>query len=320
MSDPLQDRFQGSILGLAIGDALGRPTEFLHSMDAIRAKFGPDGVTDLEPDRHPAGTYTDDTQMSLCVALALIEAGREPLDDLMETMAREFAAWSVSAENDRAPGTSCMAGCANLRRGKSWREAGVPGSKGCGSAMRTAPIGLYFHDDEARLIEVARASSLPTHGHPTAQASAAATALLTAWALHHEDPPEYPGRLAEIMRRMDGGQDVARLVERIPYLLSEPPDEVLCDGRLGEAWVADEAVAGALYCFCRSAEDYRTTVLTGANTVGDSDSIACIAGAISGAYNGLAAIPDRWRCRVERANDLLEIANRLHAAAQVRPR
>lgn len=75
-------------------------------------------------------------------------------------------------------------------------------------------------------------------------------------------------------------------------------------------------MASALYCFCRSPGDYRCTVLTGANTVGDSDSIACIAGAISGAHNGIEAIPEQWRRDVEDADLLRETAAELLRARQ----
>ena len=196
------------MLGLAIGDALGRPTEFLDSMDAIRQRFGPDGVTDFVPDAHPLGTYTDDTQMSLCVARALVRAGSDALDALMTEIAREFVEWSRSPDNDRAAGVTCMHGCRNLARGIPWREAGIVESKGCGSAMRTVPIGLFFFDNEPKLIDVARASSQPTHGHPTALAAAAGTALLVAWAVRGDAPDRYPARLAERIRTMDGGDEV----------------------------------------------------------------------------------------------------------------
>lgn len=84
---------------------------------------------------------------------------------------------------------------------------------------------------------------------------------------------------------------------------------------LGEGWVAEEAVACALYCFRRTPEDYVKTVLTGANANGDSDSIACIAGAISGAYNGFEAIPAKWQDRVENKEGLKEIAEDLYYTA-----
>ncbi len=309
-------RFQGAVIGLAVGDALGRPTEFLISLDAIREKFGPDGVTDFEPDRHPAGTYTDDTQMSLAVARALIRVGHQPLDELMGVMAEESVRWNNSPDNDRAPGHTCRTGCENLEAGIPWREAGVTGSKGCGSAMRTAPIGPFYHDDELKLIEVARASSLLTHGHSTALAAAAGAALPVAWALLGDDPREYPTRLIGVLRSMEDNDEIVSLIERVPVVLAKPPDDVLRSGVLGEAWIGDEAVASALYCFCRTPGDYGETVLTGANTVGDSDGIACIAGAISGAYNGLDAIPARWRENVENADGLLEIADDLLVASR----
>jgi ADP-ribosylglycohydrolase len=197
--------------------------------------------------------------------------------------------------------------------GFPWQEAGVSASKGCGSAMRTAPVGLLYWDDEERLIDVARASSLLTHRHPTALAAAVATALLVSWAVKHEDPGAYPDRLALVARELDGGDEVAALAERITGVLDEPPERVLCEDVLGLSWVGDEAVASALYCFCRSPDDFRQAVLTAANTIGDSDSIACIAGAISGAYNGVSAIPSIWRRQVENADHLVEVADCLLA-------
>jgi ADP-ribosylglycohydrolase len=71
------NRYEGAMFGLAIGDALGWPVEFL-SPDAISGQYGPDGTTDLEPSRkHPAGTFADDTPMSLAIALAAEACGRD---------------------------------------------------------------------------------------------------------------------------------------------------------------------------------------------------------------------------------------------------
>ena len=73
-------------------------------------------------------------------------------------------------------------------------------------------------------------------------------------------------------------------------------------------------MASALWCFWRSPRDFSKTVLAGANTDGDSDSIACIAGGISGAFNGVEAIPERWRARAEKADALDQLAQRLARA------
>lgn len=307
---PLGERFRGAILGLAIGDALGWPLEGTgHPVG--RAQLGSAGVTGLlEPP-----LFTDDTQMSLALAGGLLEAGEQPLDDLMAAVVRQFVAWAESDANDRAPGATVMRAIARLRAGTPWRHAGIAGSKGCGTAMRTAPIGLYYHRDYERLKEVAVATSLATHGHPAALAGGVATAYLTSLALNRTAPAEMLPRLLEFTAGMSD-EFTARL-EQVPAALLEA-DVAAARRSLGRGWVAEEAVALALYCFLRAPEDYRAAVLTGANTEGDSDSVACIAGAISGAYNGENAIPSDWRRRIELSHYLAEIADSLHAAWQRR--
>ena len=151
-----RDKVRGAIIGLAVGDALGFPTEFI-SRHQILERFGPEGVTDFVASHHPAGTYTDDTQMSIAVAEGLLDAGIDAsIDDLMQAIANRFVTWARSPENNRAPGGTCLRGCANLADGVPWRDAGVANSKGCGSAMRVAAIGIAYQGE--RLEDVARAS------------------------------------------------------------------------------------------------------------------------------------------------------------------
>lgn len=326
----LGERIEGCILGLAIGDALGFPTEF-RRREAIVASFPPDGVTDFValhdprwPARplimgraHPPGTYSDDTQMTIAVAEAILACDRyADLDTLMNEMGARFVAWSRADDNDRAPGNACMTGAQNLARGAPWRKAGVPDSKGCGSAMRVAPIGCAFVHDRARLLEVARASSVLTHGHDAGVEGAAAGALLVAMALEGASPD---AMLDAVVRECaPRSRDFAACLAKLPGLLAAPPEIALSSRGLGEAWVAEEAIACALYCFLRTPHDYRATVLTAANTDGDSDSIACIAGSISGAFNGASPIPSEWRERVENAGRLRALAADLAAYAERR--
>jgi ADP-ribosylglycohydrolase len=82
---------------------------------------------------------------------------------------------------------------------------------------------------------------------------------------------------------------------------------------LGEGWVGEEAVALALYCFLKYPDDYVKVVLRGANTNGDSDSIACIAGSISGAYLGIDALPKEWGSKIEKSDYLAKFAERVTA-------
>ena len=314
--------FEGAMVGLAVGDALGFPAEF-RKRRHINSCFGPDGITgfvaQLDPrwvcgpiiigEHHPPGTYSDDTQMSLAVAEALIDSGSADLDELMNAIARRFVMWSHSHENDRAPGSTCMEGCRNLESGQPWRTAGVPESKGCGSAMRVAPIGLYFWRDYRRLLKIARSSSLLTHGHDAAIEGAAAAALLVSLAVSKVKPLDMYGIILDECGPRSA--DFRRCLERLPSFLEAEPAQALSADGLGEGWVAEEAVASALYCFLRSPEDFRQTVLTAANTDGDSDSIACIAGAISGAFNGLNSIPKDWRTGLENAQVIRDVGRKL---------
>ena len=323
--EPTRDQFEGCILGLAIGDALGYPAEF-RSREQILREIGREGITDFigrQDERFsrpfiagvelPAGTYTDDTQMSLALAEGLLELGAgDDLDQLMTAVGRHFVAWSESPQNNRSPGQTCMMGCRNLGQGVPWREAGVAGSKGCGSAMRVAPIGLLYHDDLDRLCEVARASSLLTHGHDAAVEGAAAAALMVALALRGASAEQM---YEEIERRcFDHSRDLAACLVKVPALVEVTPGEVLTKSALGEAWVAEEAVASALYCYWRHADSYREAVLTAVNTDGDSDSIAAITGSVLGARHGLEAIPRQWVRGVENSTDLVRTGQRLWAA------
>jgi len=318
-----RSQFVGCIVGLAVGDALGYPAEF-RTRAQLQRELGPEGITGflrlkdprfsrpfiIGPD-HPPGTFTDDTQMTLAVAEALLSHGHAGREALMQEMGRRFVAWNRSPDNNRAPGATCGRGCENLEQGVPWREAGVAESKGCGSAMRVAALGLFYEDlDEVE--SVARDSSLLTHGHPAALEASAAAALLVALALRGASPSRM---YEEVMRRCGGrSPDFDGCLSRVPDVLGRPPEEVLTSGVLGEGWVAEEAVASALYCFWRHPDDYRAAVLEAVNTDGDSDSLATITGSISGARLGLGAIPAEWVQEVERSTYLQEVGARLAAA------
>ncbi|MFH1808397.1 MAG: ADP-ribosylglycohydrolase family protein [Pseudomonadota bacterium] len=321
-----RERCLGSLLGLAIGDALGYPHEF-RRCEQVRREIAPAGLTDFVrlqdprfsrpfftgPD-HPPGTFTDDTQMSIALAEGLLDVDPvADLDTLMQAIARRFIQWSRSEDNNRAPGSACMTGCANLGRGVPWREAGVADSKGCGSAMRVAPLGLVSNDLDW-VADTARASSLLTHGHPAALEGAAACALMVALARQDLDPTAIHD---EVARRCGGrSPDFDAVWRRVPLAIGREPDETLVEFSrgplcLGESWVAEEAAASALYCFWRHPDNYRAAVLEGINTDGDSDSIGAIAGSVLGARVGLAGLPEPWVQGVENSTGLQDLARRL---------
>ncbi|SPD75427.1 ADP-ribosylglycohydrolase [uncultured Desulfobacterium sp.] len=300
---------KGTIYGLAIGDALGRLTEF-KSLPQIKSAYGRDGITDL-PD--PA-LYTDDTQMSIAIAEALIKAGDQDIASIMTAVRDEFIKWRHSPENNRAPGNACLTGISNMEKGLHWAESGVTGSKGRGSAMRVAPIGYLYQKDPDKLKEVAKSSGICTHRHPTADAACIGAAYLVKLALDGISPdqmiPELLSFTKGISREFDNA--ILRIEECLNW---EDEEEAL--KYLGEGWIGEEAVALALYCFLRYPDDYKKVVIRGANTNGDSDSIACIGGSISGAYLGVEAIPESWINCIEKTDYLGDLATRLAVKSEV---
>lgn len=294
---------RGVIYGLAIGDALGWPLEFMPASE-IKARYGPQGLRDL-PD--PA-LFTDDTQMSLAIAEALIESGEADLDTLMGSVATHFIAWKNSPENNRAPGIACLRGVGALEAGVPWYESGIPYSKGCGSAMRVAPVGYLYQHDPARLRSVAVATGRVTHTHRTAEAACLAAAFLVKLALDGVSTDLYPEAVLDVTSGISDEFDAALM--RMAHALTWSSEEEAMS-YIGEGWTGEEAVALALYCVLRYPDDYTAAIWRAANSNGDSDSVACITGGIIGARLGVKAIPPAWVARIEKSGELAALADRL---------
>lgn len=297
--------------GLALGDALGWPVEFL-SLNQIRAKYGRAGI------QHPPAPalYTDDTQMSVAVTQALIESGHAELDTLMAGVRHHFIAWKHHPDTpDRAPGVTCMRGVNALELGAPWREAGVKGSKGCGACMRVAPIGYYYQHHPTLLKTVARAQGWLTHRHPASDAACVGAAYAVKLALDATPPATWLDEMQNFTFGMDEefAASLQRVAEALPWADTEAALNHIGPTR-GGGWTAEEAVAMALYCALRHPDDYVAAVRLAANITGDSDSVACIAGGIVAARLGPSALPADWLSRLENYPLLTSLADALAQA------
>ncbi|GAA1789739.1 ADP-ribosylglycohydrolase family protein [Luedemannella flava] len=319
-------RASGSLFGLAYGDALGKPTEFL-DVAAIEARYGPGGPRELEGD--PA-LVTDDTQMAIAVADGLLAAqswAPEVVEPLWRT---RFLEWARSPENDRAPGMTCMRAIAGLEDGYRWQRATIAGSKGCGANMRVTPVGLLPDIDDDTLAGLSQLQAGMTHGHPTALTASELTAYATRVLRDGAPLRDVP---ALLRARADSQRGVYR-EEWLGDLWERPgastPDEYIDRGwvecldvldRLdaalaapdraadpclatGAGWIAEEALATALHCALLFPDDPVAALGRAAATSGDSDSIAALAGAFLGAALGMSAWPDGWDHRIEYADRL----------------
>lgn len=307
-----QSRNLGAVLAAAIGDAMGHPTEFIGSFDAIYDKFGDEGVTKYElyweRDGRRFAPYTDDTQMAEVVLRTLLD-GHDDLDDTMQRMARGFVDWSQNPQGGhRAPGNACMSGCRQLAMGVPWQEAGGATAGGCGSVMRAYPFGLVFADDLEKAETWAVAHSKLTHRDPIALAASAAMAVGIANIIHDREPMFVATEMLAAVCRYST-RTAAMMVEAIHDAeTAVEPRQTL--QRL-QAWAAHEAICAGVYIFLRHPDDPRAAILEGTNTPGDSDSIATIAGALVGARCGVDALPGSWIADLERTDELQELAKRI---------
>lgn len=324
----------GCLIGMALGDALGAETEFL-TVDAILQRFPPLGPQ--EPPGNPA-RVTDDTQMALAVAAALIAAPRPYTPDTLgPALIRTYIDWYNDPDNNRAPGNTCLTACEALQAGQDWVHASQISSKGCGANMRVQPAGV-LNVDPATRAAIAQFQAAITHGHPTGLAAADLTAFVIADLGSGGSPEGLPERVRAYaqsqrelyhadwlgdlwMRAMvmptpqtyiaRGWQECEAILDRLDVAVLKQDyrhDPCLSTGR---GWVAEEAFATALLCFLLFCDDPVGTIRRAAVTSGDSDSIACIAGAFAGAYHGLDAWPADWVQRVEYRDRLLSASRAL---------
>lgn len=320
----------GAMIGLALGDALGFPTEF-NDVPSILAKSGPWRRMELP---RPA-LITDDTQMTLALARGIRTAGeRGPLDPqaLVGPVREEYVAWYHSPDNNRAPGNTCLTACDLLDHpDRDWRDASQTGSKGCGANMRVVPVGLVPGWTEEERAGAAQLQSALTHGHPTALAASDLTARavhllasgtevtglvgrLRSYAL--ENRTRYHERwLGDLWERTAsdataesfiarGWDECLEVLDRLAAALRSPSPETDPCLTTGEGWIAEEALATALQCFLLFPDEPLLAVRRAACTQGDSDSLACLAGAFAGAHLGADAWPRDWEDRIEHRDEL----------------
>jgi ADP-ribosylglycohydrolase len=321
-------------VGLAVGDAMGFPTEF-SDMAQIAAKCGPWRTMPL-PLSSGRAYVTDDTQMTLALGEGLLEAlaGGPLTADRMEPPVRErFVRWCYSPENNRAPGTTCLRACEALSRGGRWQAASEVGSKGCGANMRVAPVGLIPGLGEQQRSGAAQLQAALTHGHPTALAAGDLTAHTIRLLADGTPPAHLLAELGEYARRSRGhyradwlgdlaefAQDPDRtsfaargwdeclaILERVRTALRSPDPEADPCTATGAGWTAEEALATGLYCFLILRDDPLAVVRRAAYSSGDSDSIAALAGAFAGAHYGAEAWPREWVRDIEYRDRLLAL-------------
>lgn len=347
-------RIHGCLLGGALGDSLGYAVEF-DDISTIRSKYGPEGLLDFAA--LDGSHFSDDTQLTLYTVDGLLEAlewansgvGADTNACLWLAYLRWLATQGVPVpeaapfqpprwidahevlHHRRAPGNACLSGLATGEMGTFYRPVN-PDSKGCGTVMRSAPFGLIPYIEATAVYKLSADAASLTHGHPAARQGAGVFSLLIhalatgsglreaaevalgqldAGVLHKDEAPD-----PDVVARLEAALRLSRAGELLG------PEELV--EALGQGWVAEEALAVALYAVLATAPDpsaaaadpqahFRAAIALAVNHSGDSDSTASIAGNILGTFYGEQCLPADWLEALEAPEVIRGMASRLVA-------
>lgn len=362
-----QSRIHGCLLGGALGDSLGYAVEF-DDISTIRSRFGPAGLQDFSA-LDGGSQFSDDTQMTLYTVDGLVEAlewaNEGTAADANACVWLAYLRWlatqgvpvpasapspqprwidgQAALKHRRAPGNACLSGLATGEMGTVYRPVN-PDSKGCGTVMRSAPFGLVPHIPAEAVYKLSSDAASLTHGHRSARQSAGTFSLLIHALMSGQNLPEAVDYALHHARGRDDAEPalIDRL-ERAVHLASASgaatrrllsPEDLVRE--LGEGWVAEEALAVALYAVLATAPardtagdtapgtadgisgagtvaHFREAIALAVNHSGDSDSTGSIAGNILGAFYGEQCLPAEWLESLEAPEVIRGMAGQLIA-------
>lgn len=298
----MTDRWRGALLGTALGDAAGAPFEG-------RTRVARDEVTRWLQSPE-ALRWTDDTAMTIALARSLVACeGVVDPQHLGDTFAAEYR-----AEPWRGYGPGPPRVFAAAQDGIAYEDAaaamfGGTGSFGNGGAMRAAPAAIVGYPDLQTVAKVARAQARVTHANPLGQDGAAlqAMAVMTAASVTTD---ELADALVALRHHLQTPEFAEALTDAIDVAHANDPAEIA--RRLGNGIAALDAVPAAIAAFLRHPTDPIATITTAICLGGDTDTIAAMAGAMSGAHAGASAFPQMIVARLEVSPLLTELADSLH--------
>ena len=301
------DRFAGSLLGVALGDALGAPYE---GGPAEWVAWWLLGLT-----RPGVLRWTDDTQMTLGCARSLVE---HPEFDA----AHMAGVWADAARWSRGYGPAAMKTLRAIRRGVppevATRMRYADGSLGNGAAMRVAPLALHFADRPERMEAAVRAASAVTHVHPLAIDGALVVARATAAAYQGVDDPS---ALIDRCDRPDLRPELRDRLDAARQMIGTDPAPKLVAKRLGHGVkAADSTVTAVLLAAAHLWRDFADLIAFTRNVGGDVDTLGAMAGGIWGASRGTADLPPNPLARLEAREEVELIARRLADLKQTPPK
>ena len=308
IGDHLKDRYRGSLLGLAVGDALGTTLEFKApgTFEPLSEMVG-GGPFKLQP-----GQWTDDTSMALCLAESLVECNGFDPQDQMERYRRWYREGYLSSTDTcfDIGNTVRSAIHAFEKTGEAYSGSTDLHSAGNGSIMRLAPVSLFYGRQPQKAIECARESSRTTHGTQAALDACEYLAGLILGAFAGLDKEEL---LAPYFSPIPGRetQKYSSEIDAVAagsYKTKHPPEI------RGSGYVV-ESLEAALWAFHRSSS-FEEGALMAVNLGDDADTTGAVYGQLAGAFYGASGIPQKWVKEIAKRTYIEQLVAQLLDAAE----
>ncbi len=332
-------RFTGCLLGGGVGDALGAPVEFMTRAEILR-QFGPDGITAYARAYGGLGTITDDTQMTLFTAEGLLRGwlrgSHKGITSYTGTTGHAYLRWlhtqgerslthvdtsdqgagwllrHKALHSRRAPGNTCISA---LKSMTACDQPARNNSKGCGGVMRVAPVGLFHwrlkeHHTLEETFDLGADLAALTHGHPTGTLSSGVLAVMIRALCDGAPLTQALASARDLLRRKQYHEETLNAIDQARELATTTMPHTDAIAQLGQGWIAEEALAIAIYC-ALAAPDFKQAIILAVNHDGDTDSTGAITGNLLGAMHGAKVIPQEWLTPMELRDVITEVATDL---------
>ena len=308
-------KYVDAIIGHAIGDAMGVPTEF-----CIREKLLQKPVKEMVSSPkvgQPAGSWSDDTSMEICTIESYLEKKDFDYSDIMNKWTEWINEGKYTANGDTFDvGRTCLSAIRQYSNGINPIDCGLKDemSNGNGSLMRILPVALYSYSkklSEKEIIKLTNEISSLTHGHNISKLGCYIYIRFVIALLEGKTKEE----AYNLIQNLDYSMYDDYSIEKYNRILKTNIKDYKIDEISSKGYVVD-TLECALW-IVMNAKDYRETIISSTNIGNDTDTIGAIAGSMAGIIYGINSIPKTWMDKLLRKDYLIDLALRFEKATSI---
>jgi len=297
MSDIIQDKIKGSLIGLAVGDAMGAPYEFKTAGYEVKEDYITGGVHNVT-----IGEWTDDTSMALCLAQSLIDNKGFNAKNQINNYLSWYEDGYFSTRSKCFDIGNTVARALDMYKKSNYPYSGIEGdaNSGNGSLMRLAPIAMMYYNNQAKLIEYAAKSSQTTHKSELAVDACICYAQLIAGAINGHSKEELLSKefiqnknlRSEIIAIVNGSYKIDKVYKPTGYVI--------------------DTLETALMAFYKF-ETFEEGLLYVVSLGEDTDTVGAVYGQLAGAFYGYESINKKYKIQLQKHDIIYNITEKLYS-------